>query len=295
MSLETSSGLHPALALGSSLPSTDVVENGNHLYVSFSELIMENVFYHPEFKKHLGELTEIEQSSINAILGEQTVEQHFMSTLVERIESAIKPQHTSIRVSLSNGDSYAFGSLLGGKVEVSEVNPALGLRGVSRYASEQFSATFALECQVIKALQQDGIAVDIVVPFVRALSDAAKVIDLLAEQGLPRGLNGLKILYTVDVPSSALLAERLLHYFDGVVINLENLAQYTLGVDRLSESLEYLFDPQSEAVFDLINVVVKAADASNKPILLTSSNLLDYPKVQEYVIEHQSMDAVVTL
>tara|TARA_Y100001960_G_C14671563_1_gene826276 strand:+ start:196 stop:1083 length:888 start_codon:yes stop_codon:yes gene_type:complete len=295
MSLDTSSGLHPALTLGSSLPSTGVAENGTHLYVSFAELIMENVFYHPEFKKHLRELSDVEKSSIDAILGEQSVEEHFVSTLVESVKSAVTPQHTSIRVSLSNGDSYAFSSLLGGKVEAVEVNPALGLRGVSRYASEQFGATFALECQAIKVLQDEGITVDIVVPFVRALSDAAKVIDLLAEQGLPRGLNGLKILYTVDVPSSALLADRLLHYFDGVVINLENLAQYTLGVDRLSESLEYLFDPQSEAVLELVDAVVKAAEASNKPILLTSSNLMEYRKVQEYIVEHQSINAVVTL
>jgi len=148
---------------------------------------------------------------------------------------------------------------------------------------------------VIKALQEQRVHVEIVVPFVRALSDAAKIIDLLAEQGLPRGLNGLKVLYTVDVPSAALLSERLLHYFDGLVINLENLTQFTLGVDRLSEELEHLFDPQSEAVIDLIDMAVKAANHSNKPALVVSSGLASYNKIQEYVLEHTYIQVVVTV
>ncbi|KHA62491.1 phosphoenolpyruvate synthase [Vibrio variabilis] len=295
MSVETFIGLHPALTLGGALPSADDSGDGTHLYVSFSELILGNVFYHPEFKENTENLSEVEKSSIEAILAGQSLEQHFVDTLVTSVKAAIKPEHESIRVSLSSADSYAFSSLLGGSAEIEEVNPALGLRGVSRYASDQFSSTFALECQAIKQLREEGIQVDIVVPFVRALSDAAKVIDLLAEQGLPRGLNGLKVFYTVDVPSAALLCERLLPYFDGVVINLENLAQFTLGVDRISEALEYLFDPQSEAVVQLLDIVVKSATTSNKPVLLTSSNLTQYPKIQEYILERGSIDCVVTL
>ena len=295
MSLETSSSLHPALSLGDTLPSENPQENGSHLYVSMSEMIMEYIFYHPEFNQVLDSLDSVQTTSIQAILGDSSVEEHFVSTLVEQIKAASNDSHTTIRIGLSNADSYAFSSLLGGSADVTEVNPALGLRGVSRYASAQFSLTFALECKVIKALQEQGLTVEIVVPFVRALSDAAKIIDLLAEQGLPRGLNGLKVLYTVDVPSSALLAERLLHYFDGVVINLENLAQFTLGVDRLNESLEYLFDPQSEAVIDLIDMAVKSAQASNKPVIMVSSGLANYKKIQEYIVENGQLDAVVTM
>lgn len=295
MSQETSSGLHPALILGESLPAVDSVSGDAHLYVSLSDMIMEHVFYHPEFGRISEQLDSVESASIAAILGEVAPEEHFVSTLTQQILSSIKPEHKAIRVSLSNADSYSFSSLLGGKVEEAEVNPALGLRGVSRFASEQFSHTFALECKVIKALQEQGVTVEIVVPFVRALSDAAKVIDLLAEQGLPRGLNGLKVFYTIDVPSGALLAERLLHYFDGVVINLENLAQFTLGVDRFSEKLSYLFDPQSEAVLDLIITAAKAASASNKTVLIASSGLADYPKIQEYIVENPQIEAVVTM
>ena len=294
MSLETSGGLHPALRLGAALPSVECSTEHSYLYVSMSDLIMEHIFYHPGFESVSQNLKDVELESIHAILGEVSTEDHFVSTLTQTILQAVKPEHEVVRLSLSNADSYAFSSLLGGSVETSEVNPALGLRGVSRYASESFGSAFALECKVVKTLQGQGVDVQVVVPFVRTLSDAAKVIDLLAEQGLPRGLNGFKVLYTVDVPSSALLAERLLHYFDGVVINLENLAQFTLGIDRFNEKLEYLYDPENETVLELIAMSCKAASAVNKPAILTSSNLSHYPKIQEYLVEN-SLEAVVTV
>lgn len=294
MSSEASSGLHPALALGDALPETECVTNSTHLYVSLSDLVMEHIFYHPDIEYDSQNLDEVELASIRAILGEVSLEAHFVSTLTQQILSAIKPEHQVIRVCLSNADSYAFNSLIGGSLEEHEVNPALGVRGVSRYAAERFKAAFILECKVIKALQEQGVAVQIVVPFVRTMSDAAKVIDLLAEQGLPRGLNGLKVLYCVDVPSSALLAERLLHYFDGMVINLENLAQFTLGIDRFNQHLEYLYDPQNETIIELIDIASTAAASVNKPVVVTSSRLLEYSKVQEYIVDNK-LEAVVTM
>lgn len=295
MSLTRSSSLHPALNLGDSLPKLEQATSGSHLFVSLSEMILEHIFYHPDYEASLPSLQESEIASINAILGQLTLESHFVSTLTEQILAEVKPEHKKIRIDLGGADSYSFRSLLGGQIEPQEVNPALGFRGVSRYANDRFKQLFSLECQVIKALQQQGCDVDIVVPFVRGLSDAAKIIDLLAEQGLPRGLNGLKVLYTVDVPSAALLSERLLHYFDGLVINVENLAQFTLGVDRLSEELEYLFDPQSEAVMQLIEQAVNAATNCGKPIVLTSNGLAQYARLQEYIVEHPQLEVVVTL
>lgn len=295
MSLSGSSNLHSALSSGDALPKVDGQQGGQHLFVSLSELILEHIFYHPSFESATSPLDPLQRSSIDAMLGEQDLKTHFVSTLVSIISDAISPEHKVVRVSLSNADSHAMRSLLGGDVEPEVVNPALGMRGVSRYAQPEFSASFVLECDVIKALRAQGHQVEIVVPFVRALSDAAKIIDLLAEQGLPRGLEGLKVLYTVDVPSSALMAERLLHYFDGVVINLENLTQYTLGIDRLDETLHYLFEPQSEAVLQLIDMTTKAAESVNKPVILTSSGLLNYAKIQEYLVEREHVELVVTV
>ncbi|WP_135456320.1 putative PEP-binding protein [Vibrio echinoideorum] len=294
MTQENQSTLHPELVLGDVLPSYNDNNNSNHLYVSLSELIMDRVFYHPSIESHLETLSDIEKTSLNAILGDKSVDEHFVSTLVVAIQAAIQPSHTKIRIALSSADSFGFRSLLGGSCEVEEVNPALGVRGVARYATQEYSKAFALECQVIKTLREHGINVEVVVPYVRALSDAAKIIDLLAEQGLPRGLNGLKVLFSCDVPSAVLLSERLLHYFDGVVVNVDSLASFTLGVDKQNESQQHAFDPQNEAVITLLDMIVKATLHAKKPVLLVTQGLIDYPRLQGYIADLEGVETVVT-
>ncbi|MEZ9327099.1 putative PEP-binding protein [Vibrio cyclitrophicus] len=294
MTQENQSTLHPELVLGDVLPSYNDNNNSNHLYVSLSELVMDRVFYHPSIESHIETLSDIEKTSLNAILGDKTVDEHFVSTLVVAIKAAIQPSHTKVRIALSSADSYGFRSLLGGHCEVEEVNPALGVRGVARYATQEYSKAFALECQVIKTLREQGINVEVVVPYVRALSDAAKIIDLLAEQGLPRGLNGLKVLFSCDVPSAVLLSERLLHYFDGVVVNVDSLASFTLGVDKQNEAQQHAFDPQNEAVITLLDMIVKATLHAKKPVLLVTQGLVDYPRLQGYIADLEGVETVIT-
>lgn len=294
MTQENQSTLHPELVLGDVLPSYNDNNNSNHLYVSLSELVMDRIFYHPSIESHLDTLTDIEKTSLDAILGDKTVDEHFVSTLVIAIQAAVQPNHTSVRIALSSADSYGFRSLLGGNCEAEEINPALGVRGVARYATSEYSKAFALECQVIKTLREQGINVEVVVPYVRALSDAAKIIDLLAEQGLPRGLNGLKVLFSCDVPSAVLLSERLLHYFDGVVVNVDSLASFTLGVDKHNEAQQHAFDPQNEAVVTLLSMIVKATLNAKKPVLLVTQGLVDYPRLQGFIADLDGVETVVT-
>ena len=208
MSFEHPSMIHEQLVLGNSLLGDQQPSNSPYLFVSLSELIAESVFYHPTLVCSTDSLSELEKSSLDAILGGLSIEEHFVNTLVTQIEQAITAQQ-HIRVALSHADSHDFQALIGGSVEKSEVNPAIGLRGVARYASNSYAAGFALECKVIKTLRDKGHDIEIVVPFVRTLSDAATIIDRLAEQGLPRGLNGLKVSYTCNVPSAALLADAI--------------------------------------------------------------------------------------
>ncbi|MEZ9246809.1 putative PEP-binding protein [Vibrio lentus] len=294
MTQENQSTLHPELVLGDVLPSYNDNNNSNHLYVSLSELVMDRVFYHPSIESHLDTLSDIEKTSLDAILGDKSVDEHFVSTLVVAIQAAVQPNHNAVRVALSSADSYGFRSLLGGNCEVEEINPALGVRGVARYATPEYSKAFALECQVIKTLREQGINVEIVVPYVRALSDAAKIIDLLAEQGLPRGLNGLKVLFSCDVPSAVLLSERLLHYFDGTAVNVDSLTQFALGVDKQNEAQQHAFDPQNEAVITLISSIVKATQHAKKPVLIVTQGLVDYPRLQGYIADLEGVDTVIT-
>ncbi len=292
MSFEQQGLIHQELVLGNTLPNNGVSFSGSTLFVSLSDLIAESVFYHPALAAGVESLTELEQSSLASLLNGQSLEKHFVATLTNSIVQAITAEHTSIRICLSSADSYGFKALIGGSLEVEEVNPALGLRGVSRFASNAYSSAFALECVVIKELQKQGYNIEIVVPFVRALSDAATIIDRLAEQGLPRGLNGLKVLYSCCVPSAALLADKLLQYFDGVVIDWDELTQTTLGVDKHNEAISYLYNPESEALTQLVSIAVTAASASKKTIIVVMRGLEDFPKLQEHLIENIEPESV---
>lgn len=283
--------------LGDVLPSPNSEQNDNasHLFVSLSELIQENIFYHPEIGRHPDVLTESDKMHLETLLNGQPVDEHFVSTLVSLIEAAIKPNHQHVRVCLSDADSYAYAALIGGSIEETEINPAIGLRGVSRFASQEHTYSFELECKVISTLRNKGIDVEIVIPFVRGLSDAAMIIDRLAVQNLPRGLNGLKVLYCCDAPVSVLMAERLLQYFDGLVVNTSNLTQLTLGVDLQNEALNPLFNPEHDAVLMLVTQAVKAANQANKPCVVYCQSLAEYPKLQDTLAELEQVQVLATL
>jgi phosphoenolpyruvate-protein phosphotransferase (PTS system enzyme I) len=296
MSFESQDVVNNSLVFGDFLPS-DVCQEAcaPHLYVSLSELILDTVFYHPIAGENRSELSVADNSALQAIVGDQVIAEHFVDTLVTRIEAAIQPIHQTVRICLSDADSYQYKALIGGDLEAQEINPMLGVRGVSRLVSAHYQSGFALECEVIKLLLARGRSVDIVVPFVRALSDAAGIIDRLAERGLPRGINGLKVLYSCDVPSAVLLAERLLQYFDGVVINVTHLAELTLGVDRLNEQLSHLFTLDSEAVLALVDIAVKAARSAKKPVVIIAEQINQYPKLTEYLSDQAQAEAVFSL
>lgn len=296
MSLTQHDTIHPQLILGDALPAAiESSGNAQHLYVSLSDIILDSLFYHPSIEQHFANLTELEQGSLQSILDDKAVAEHFTSTIADRVVAAVQKNHTTIRVCLSDADSYTYKALIGGSVETDEINPAMGVRGVSRFSSNQYAKAFSYECAVIKALRKQGLNIEIVVPFVRTLSDAATIIDRLAEQSLPRSLDGLKVLYSCDVPSAALLAERLMHYFDGVVINIDNLTQYTLGIDKENPELSHLFNPESEAVITLLDLASKAARHANKPILVVTQALASYPKLQEHLAESVQADVVVKM
>lgn len=292
MSNEAQGVILPEIEVVNALPSYTEQTESDQLYVSLADLIMDKVFYHPSIDE--ASLSETDKATLQAILNGKTVEEHFVSTLCSEIKSSITPNHKIIRICLSNVDSYAFGALLGGQCETDEVNPAMGLRGVGRYASTLYKGAFALECEVVKQLRAEGLNIELVVPFVRALSDAATIIDRLAEQGLPRGLNGFRLLYSCDVPSSILLAEKLLHYFDGVVINVENLAQFTLGIDNKNDALQQSFDIQSEAVTALITQMVKLVNKAKKPYLVLCPALASAPILQETLLDLKNMKVAIT-
>lgn len=215
--------------------------------------------------------------------------EYFVSALAEKlIAAAQKAGDKPLKVRLAGADSYQRQSLLGSELETKEVNPLIGQRGVSRWANKAIRKAFELECEAIKrARMAEGMVnIELVIPFVRTFSEAATAIDLLAEQGLCRGAQGLRVHLMAELPANALTAEKFLQYFDGLVIDIDQLAQFALGLDQTHPSLEYLHDDQNEAVLALIDHALKAATVAKKPCDMLSHYISKAPNLQLWLMEH---------
>ena len=180
---------------------------------------------------------------------------------IATIGAAFYPK--SVIVRLSDFKSNEYRKLVGGsRYEPEEENPMLGFRGASRYISADFAECFKMECEALKRVRNDmGLTnVEIMVPFVRTVQQAKRVVDLLAAHGLVRGENGLRLIMMCEVPSNAILAEQFLEHFDGFSIGSNDLTQLTLGLDRDSgmELLAADFDERDEAVKFMLNRAINA-------------------------------------
>ena len=175
----------------------------------------------------------------------------------------------SVIVRLSDFKSNEYRKLIGGsRYEPEEENPMLGFRGAARYISAEFREAFAMECEALKRVRNDmGLTnVEVMVPFVRTLGQAKAVTELLAEHGLKRGEQGLRLIMMCEVPSNAILADQFLEYFDGFSIGSNDLTQLTLGLDRDSglEILAKDFDERDPAVKALLSLAISACKRQGK-------------------------------
>ncbi len=169
----------------------------------------------------------------------------------------------------------------------------LGFRGASRYVSEDFKPCFELECQALKRVRNDmGLTnVQVMIPFVRTPEGARKVTVLLAENGLKRGENDLKLIMMCELPSNALLADEFLQYFDGFSIGSNDLTQLTLGLDRDSAVVAGMFDERNPAVKKLLAMAIAACRAQNKYVGICGQGPSDHPDLAKWLVEQgiQSM------
>jgi pyruvate,water dikinase len=207
---------------------------------------------------------------------------------VASIAAAFWPKPVIVR--LSDFKSNEYRKLIGGsRYEPEEENPMLGFRGAARYISEDFGEAFAMECEALKRVRGEmGLTnVQIMVPFVRTLGQAEKVTQLLASQGLRRGVDDLKLIMMCEVPSNAILAERFLEFFDGFSIGSNDLTQLTLGLDRDSgmELLAVDFDERDPAVTALIEQAIKACLAQGKYIGICGQGPSDHPDFAHWLMD----------
>jgi pyruvate,water dikinase len=169
----------------------------------------------------------------------------------------------------------------------------LGFRGASRYVDEAFRPCFELECRALKRVrEQMGLKnVQIMVPFVRTVKEAEQVTTLLAENGLKRGENGLKIIMMCEVPSNALLADEFLEIFDGFSIGSNDLTQLTLGLDRDSGIVAHLFDERNPAVKKLLSNAIQACNKAGKYVGICGQGPSDHPDLAKWLME-QGIESV---
>ncbi len=194
----------------------------------------------------------------------------------------------SVIVRLSDFKSNEYRKLIGGsRYEPEEENPMLGFRGASRYLSPDFAEAFAMECEALKRVRNDmGLTnVEVMVPFVRTLGQAKAVTELLAQHGLKRGQDGLKIIMMCEVPSNAILADQFLEYFDGFSIGSNDLTQLTLGLDRDSglEILAQDFDERDPAVKALLRMAIAACKRQGKYVGICGQGPSDHPDLAQWL------------
>ncbi|HFE39199.1 MAG TPA: phosphoenolpyruvate synthase [Gammaproteobacteria bacterium] len=213
----------------------------------------------------------------------------YIEKLVEGISTlaaAFYPKPVIVRMSDFKSNEYA-NLLAGDQFEPAEENPMLGFRGASRYISESFRPCFELECQALKYVRDEMQLgnVQIMIPFTRTLEEAKQVIALLADNGLKRGENNLKVIMMCEIPSNAVLAEAFLAYFDGFSIGSNDLTQLTLGLDRDSGLVADLFDERNPAVKKLLSMAITAAQKKNKYVGICGQGPSDYPDFAEWLMK----------
>ncbi|PIV32801.1 MAG: phosphoenolpyruvate synthase [Lysobacterales bacterium CG02_land_8_20_14_3_00_62_12] len=205
---------------------------------------------------------------------------------IATITAAFAPNPVIVRLSDFKTNEYA--GLVGGKAyEPTEENPMLGFRGASRYVDKSFADCFALECRaMLKVRRSMGLTnAWVMVPFVRTVDEAERVIQALAANGLERGQDGLKIIMMCELPSNALLADQFLDHFDGFSIGSNDLTQLTLGLDRDSALVAAGFDERNAAVKILLSMAIKACRARGKYIGICGQGPSDHPDLAEWLLD----------
>ncbi|GAA6526018.1 phosphoenolpyruvate synthase [Intrasporangium sp. DVR] len=209
-----------------------------------------------------------------------------LSEGIAMLAAAFAPEPVIVRMSDFKSNEYA-GLLGGDRYEPHEENPMLGYRGAARYVSESFVECFAMECEALKYVRDEmGLTnVKVMIPFVRTVSEAKAVIDLLGQHGLRRGENDLQVIMMCEIPSNAVNADEFLEHFDGFSIGSNDLTQLTLGVDRDSSLVAGSFDERDPAVKKLLSMAIRACRQQGKYVGICGQGPSDHPDLAEWLLD----------
>ncbi|MFW6099740.1 MAG: phosphoenolpyruvate synthase, partial [Thermodesulfobacteriota bacterium] len=262
------------------------------------EFIINNIIkIHPMALIHLDRLKDQEARKtirkMTALYEDKT--EYFVEHLargIAKIGASQYPEPVIVRMSDFKTNEYA--DLIGGKeFEPKESNPMLGFRGASRYYSDRYREGFALECKAISRVREEmGLEnVLIMIPFCRTLQEADRVLEVLEENGLARGKNGLEVYVMCEIPSNVTLAEKFAERFDGFSIGSNDLTQLILGVDRDSSELADIFDERNEAVKQEIRRLLQSARKTNSKVGICGQAPSDYPDFAAFLVQ-EGIDSI---
>ena len=259
-------------------------------------IINRQIGIHPRALLEADRLTgEVRDQVAAAVAAYPSPRDYFVTRVAEGVATlaaAFAPEPVIVRMSDFKSNEYA--KLIGGELyEPHEENPMIGYRGASRYLSPDFADCFAMECEALRYVRDEmGLTnVKIMIPFVRTLTEAEGVIDLLATHGLRRGENDLQVVMMCELPSNAVLADAFLDHFDGFSIGSNDLTQLTLGLDRDSALVAGSFDERDPAVKSLISTAIAACKARGKYVGICGQGPSDHPDLAEWLLE-QGIDTM---
>jgi pyruvate, water dikinase len=262
------------------------------------EFIINNIVkIHPMALVRFDELADREAKELIAQLtvGYEDKGEYFVEHLargIAKIAAAQYPDPVIVRMSDFKTNEYA--NLIGGRqFEPHEDNPMLGFRGASRYYSDRYREGFALECRAIRRVREEiGLTnVIVMIPFCRTVAEADRVLRVMADQGLARGVRGLEVYVMAEIPANVVLAERFAERFDGFSIGSNDLTQLVLGVDRDSAELAQLFDERNDAVKEMIRTLIRKAHKSGTKVGICGQAPSDYPDFAAFLVE-EGIDSI---
>ncbi|MGB6007881.1 phosphoenolpyruvate synthase [Castellaniella sp.] len=266
------------------------IPNGGVGLARLEFIINNNINVHPkailDYPNVDGDLKKAVESAARGYASPRAFFVEKLAEGIATIGAAFYPKPVIVR--LSDFKSNEYRKLVGGsRYEPEEENPMLGFRGASRYVSEDFAECFRMECEALKKVRDEmGLTnVEIMVPFVRTLGQAQRVVELLASHGLKRGDNGLRLIMMCEVPTNAILADEFLQFFDGFSIGSNDMTQLTLGLDRDSgmELLAADFDERDPAVQFMLRRAIQACLKAGKYVGICGQGPSDHPDLAQWL------------
>jgi pyruvate,water dikinase len=253
-------------------------------------IINRQIGIHPKALLELDQLDEPLKGQVaDAVAAYPSPRDFFVTRVAEGVATlaaAFAPHPVIVRLSDFKSNEYA--NLVAGELyEPHEENPMIGYRGASRYLSPDFADCFAMECEALKYVRDEmGLTnVKIMIPFVRTLTEAAGVIELLARHGLRRGDNDLQVIMMCELPSNAVIADAFLDHFDGFSIGSNDMTQLTLGIDRDSALVAAGFDERDPAVKHMLSAAITACKKRGKYVGICGQGPSDHPDLAEWLLD----------